>query len=66
MRQSGHWGEARPLASDDVRRMLKERIEAINWKQAAEDALPFIRDARAVVLWRPELFNEAAGRIIWG
>jgi len=50
MRQSGHWGEARPLASDDVRRMLGERVQAINWKQAAEDALPFVRDPRAVEL----------------
>lgn len=66
MRQSGHWGEARPLAADDVRRMLGERIQTINWKQAAEDALPFIRDQRAVELWGAELFNEAAGRIAWG
>jgi len=63
LRQSGHWVEERELEVDDVRRMLETRIAAVDWKQAAEDALPFVRDPRAVELWGAELFREAAGRM---
>jgi len=59
MRQSGHWSAKRPIELGDVQGYLTERIAAINWKQAKEDALPFVRDARALELWGPELFNEA-------
>jgi predicted nucleotidyltransferase component of viral defense system len=66
LRQSGHWKDDRALMAEDARRLLDERITSINWKQAAEDALPFIRDPRALELWGPDLFREAAGRILWG
>ncbi len=65
LRQSGHWTEKRALEVEDVKRMLETRIAAIDWKQAAEDALPFIRDTRAVDMWGKELFREAVARIIW-
>jgi len=38
----------------------------VNWKQAAEDALPFVRDPRSIELWGAQLFKDAAGRIEWG
>ena len=42
---------------------LEARIAAVDWKQAAADALPFISDPRSIELWGPQLFKEAAGRI---
>lgn len=66
LRQSGHWKEKRAVAADDVRRLIDERIGAIDWKQAAEDALPFLRDPRSVDMWEAALFTEAAGRIVYG
>jgi len=66
LRQSGHWTEKRSVVEDDVRRLIDTRIGAIDWKQAAEDALPFLRDPRAVEMWKAALFLEAAGRIDYG
>lgn len=66
LRQSGHWTDERPLTSEDAARLLRKRIEAVDWRQAREDALPFVRDARSLELWGSELFIEAAGRIGWG
>lgn len=63
LRQSSHWTEERTPAAGDVRRLLEERIEGIDWKQAAEDAAPFVRDPRSLDLWGAALFREAAGRI---
>jgi predicted nucleotidyltransferase component of viral defense system len=66
LRQSGHWKEDRGLEIVDVKRLLEARIEKLDWKQAAEDALPFVRDPRSVDLWGVELFREAVRRIEWG
>jgi predicted nucleotidyltransferase component of viral defense system len=63
LRQSGHWSEGRALAADDLRQLLEARIAAIDWKQAAEDALPFVRDPRSLEFWGTELFIEATRRI---
>ena len=65
MRQSGHWTESRPLSTADARTLLADRIEGIDWKKAAEDVLPFVRDPRALDLWSTDLFREAASRIVW-
>lgn len=65
LRQSGHWKEGRPLDIADADRLLRERIEAIDWRQAREDALPFVRDARALELWGSALFAETVGKILW-
>ncbi|MBL8967903.1 MAG: nucleotidyl transferase AbiEii/AbiGii toxin family protein [Spirochaetaceae bacterium] len=64
LRQSGHWKEGRALGVEDVKRLLLERIAAVDWKQAVEDALPFVRDPRAMGLWGTELFRETAARIV--
>jgi hypothetical protein len=66
LRQSGHWAEERHIEAADIGRLLVERIMVVDWKQAAEDALPFLRDSRAVELWGAGLFNEAAERIVYG
>ena len=65
MRQSGHWSEKRSLEVGDVQRLLLERIQAVDWKQAREDALPFVRDSRSLDLWGSQLFIEAMQRINW-
>ena len=63
LRQSGHWAEDRAFGAKDLRQLLRARIVAVDWKQAAADALPFISDPRSIELWGPQLFKEAAGRI---
>lgn len=65
LRQSGQWPKERRLESADAVHMLNERIEAIDWKQAREDALPFVRDARALDMWGTDLFRDVVGRIAW-
>jgi hypothetical protein len=63
LRQSGHWTEDRAFGARDLQQLLEARIVAVDWKQAAADARPFISDPRSIELWGPQLFKEAAGRI---
>jgi len=55
MRQSGHWG-AMPLRESNLREMLEKRFSTVNFALAQEDALPFVRDSRAVDLWSAGFF----------
>jgi predicted nucleotidyltransferase component of viral defense system len=63
LRQSGQWSEERALELGNVRRLLLERIEAIDWRQARDDMLPFVRDARAVEAWDAALFRDVVVRV---
>ncbi len=65
LRQSGHWtGESR-LCVEDARSLLLDRVATVDWKQAVEDVLPFVRDPRSVELWGVDLFRAALERIRW-
>jgi len=66
LRQSGHWRGEKAIEVKDVRRLLEERIAGVDWRQAAEDVLPFIRDPRSLGMWGAELFRDAVGRMVWG
>lgn len=47
-----------PCTLDDVKRMLFERFDAIDYKSAKDDVLPFIKDASSVRLWSREFFRQ--------
>lgn len=55
MRQSGHWGEA-PLRETLLRELLEERFSSVDFALAKADALPFVRDSRALDLWSADFF----------
>jgi len=63
LRQSGHWVVDRGFTDDDLRAMVEERIAEVDWRKAADDVAPFVRDPRSLDLWGPELFRDVARRI---
>jgi hypothetical protein len=65
MRQSGHWtGE--DISMDTVRRLLRERIEGIDFRKAADEVRVFLHDPRELELWSKEFFLEVTERIETG
>jgi hypothetical protein len=38
--------------------MLKDRFEKINYEQAKEDVVPFIKDARELDIWSADFFAQ--------
>ena len=56
--QSGAWPEDRELTVSDAKRLLCERFESIDFKQAKEDVRPFVRDTASLELWSAGFFRS--------
>ena len=62
MRQSGHWTGGEMTAANLVE-LLRGRFAEIDFRQAAAEVRPFVRDPRELELWSREFFDELAGRV---
>ena len=56
--QSGAWEEDKPFAIGDARRLLCTRFDEIDYAQAKEDVLPFVKDKAALDLWSADFFKQ--------
>lgn len=57
MKQSGHLGSEDDLREDDLRARLTDRFLNIDFEQAKNDVVPFIRDPETVKLWSRDFFT---------
>ena len=58
LRESNYVGKDDACEIGDVKRILCQRFEAIDYEEAKEDVLPFIRDASVIKLWSAEFFKQ--------
>ena len=56
--QSGAWEEDKAFSSLDAKRLLCERFDQIDFAQAKEDVLPFVKDTASLDLWSVEFFKQ--------
>jgi predicted nucleotidyltransferase component of viral defense system len=63
LRQSGHWNDRETICPDSFRKILRDRINQIDFGRAKEDVLPFIPNVNAVQNWSRELFLSLVDRI---
>ncbi|MGB9893554.1 MAG: nucleotidyl transferase AbiEii/AbiGii toxin family protein [Candidatus Saccharicenans sp.] len=63
MRQTGNWTGPNSLNERVFRKMLREKIEAVNVKQIRREVEPFVRDPAALELWSREFFLDVIERI---
>lgn len=56
--ESGYIDTEAPCALEDVKQMLNQRFAAIDYKQAKEDVIPFIRDTAGLSLWNAAFFKQ--------
>ena len=56
--QTGHISENEELTLDDVKRMVRERFSSIDYDQAKQDVLPFIKRTNAIDLWSEDFFSK--------
>ena len=56
LEQSGKIPVAKHTTIEDVKGMLKERFNSINYTQAKQDVLPFIRNPEALDVWKADFF----------
>lgn len=56
--QTGHIKENYACSLDDIKQMLYKRFDAIDYKQAKEDAEAFIRDIYVLDIWSADFFKQ--------
>lgn len=60
---SGYISPEDSCSLDDVKGMLEKRFQSIDFRQAKEDVLPFIRDPGVLDLWSENFFNAVTERL---
>jgi len=63
MEQTGHWPAGEVLDEASLKQLLRKRFAEIDFKQAREDVMPFVRDPDAVALWGNEFFSNLTDRL---
>lgn len=62
--QSGFLSEDADLTLDDIKRILCERFETIDFEQAKEDIKPFIKDSSVLEIWSADFFKQITDNLI--
>lgn len=56
--QSGAWDNGHSFSLNDAKNLLCERFRNIDYTQAKEDVLPFIKDSSSLSLWSANFFTQ--------
>ena len=63
MTQTGHWQQSRELDTAQLRQLLRQRFQQVDFDQAKRDVRPFIRDEAELELWDSAFFQSLADKI---
>ena len=63
MTQTGHWQQSRELEISQLRQLLRQRFQQVDFDQAKRDVRPFIRDEAELELWDSAFFQSLVERI---
>jgi hypothetical protein len=63
MAQAGNLPETEVLDRPRLAGMLHSRFDAVNLKEAAVEARPFLSDTRAVGVWSPDFFHSLVDQL---
>ena len=56
--QSGAWDNRKAFSIEDAKRLLCDRFEQIDYVQAKDDVIPFIKDTASLDLWSADFFKQ--------
>ena len=60
---SGYIRKEDTCTLDDIKRMLREHFDAINFSQAKQDVEPFIHNTSALDIWKAEFFKQITEKL---
>ncbi len=60
---SGYISQNEECSITEIKRMLSERFDSIDYVQARQDVEPFIRDYTVMDVWSPEFFKQITERL---
>lgn len=55
--QSGKWESEKELTLDELKSLLRDRFDVIDYENAKEDVKDFIRDKRSLDIWNADFFK---------
>ena len=58
LRQSGFLETKAPLDTDQLKELLYARFATIDYDQAKQDVLPFIKDPNKLAVWSQDFFDQ--------
>jgi hypothetical protein len=58
LKDSGYIAADCECSLADVKAMLREKFKSIDYEQAKQDVIPFIRDHTALALWSEDFFQQ--------
>lgn len=61
--QTGHLKPDGNESLGDIKRMLCERFDKIDYKQASDDVIPFIENPESVAIWNSDFFKEITNQL---
>ena len=61
--QSGVWNAGDSFTVEDAKHLLCERFETIDYAQAKEDVLPFLKNGSSLDIWSADFFRQITGGI---
>ena len=56
MEQTGHWNSTDTLTMANLKILLKERFQTVDFNEAKRDVQPFIADSTRLALWNTDFF----------
>lgn len=56
--QSGAWNAMDDLTINDIKKLLYQRFDTIDYKQAKDDVSRFVKDTRPLDLWSSDFFRQ--------
>lgn len=63
LQQSNHLAKNKKLNHDELTPLLKEKIAKIDFNQAKEDVIPFLKNTDSVLIWSNEFFMELVNKL---
>lgn len=62
--QTGNLDTESPFHLDELKAMLNERFDSIDFEAAKDDVLPFVLDSAALSVWSTEFFKKITGELL--
>ncbi len=63
LKQTGHLPLKETLNRETLLKLLKKRIHSVNFDQAKEDVITFLKDPRKVEIWSPDFFEAVSSKL---
>lgn len=63
MRQTKHWDKKEKINSENLKKLLKNKFDEIDFNQAKKDIAPFIKDNFELKVWSKDFFKSLVEKI---